>query len=195
MVPLPESLTCPRCGNTAPPRLEPHAAGRTFICRQCGNSLEVDHAGQSYPPPENPDHLRGNPTFGAISYPLGLACTSITLHPHISSIRVLGSTLTPSKPNKTITFLVYHQPFPNPNLSFRDVRRRADTTVRYIYAIEIASHDPVVTDLPSPEMRKLTTLIVRETCTISGYTIRDRRGSRPIYPPGTILATPLAPAH
>ena len=172
-----------------------HAAGRTAICRVCGNTIEFDHAGHHHSPPENPDHFHGNPTFGPLSYPLRLACTRITLHKHSSNLRILDLTVTPSHPVGTVDFLVYHQPFRQPNLSLRDVRIRSNPTVRYVYAVEMTPYDAALANPLSRQHRQLKTLILKEACAISGYTLREGRRPWALCAPGTILATPLAPAR
>ena len=56
------------------------------------------------------------------TYPVGLACTAIELHEYPTGVRIRPFTITPPEPSQIYTFFVYHQPFREPQLSFRDVR-------------------------------------------------------------------------
>jgi hypothetical protein len=56
------------------------------------------------------------------TYPVGLACTAIELHEYPIGVRIRPFTITPPEPSQIYTFFVYHQPFREPQLSFRDVR-------------------------------------------------------------------------
>ena len=139
--------------------------------------------------------MKPTPTSAPLSYPLGLACTPIRARKHVTAVRILDFFLTPSDTAETITFLVYHQPFLKPHLSFRDVRHRGARDVRYIYAVEVVPYDPALATLPTRQDRQLRTLIQQEASRISGFTLKETRPSWPISQQGTILATPLAPAR
>ena len=188
------ALTCPKCGNSGPPASELHPGGRPIICRICGCSLATDHGGQFYIPPENPEDILATPTSGPLSYPVGLACTLVDLHEYPTAIRIRPFTITPPEPSETYTFFVYHQPFRQPQLSFRDVRHRGSSNARYIYAAEMIPYSPGIAAPSAKHNRRLKNLILQEASRLSSFTLRETSHPWPICPPGTILATPLTPA-
>ena len=128
------------------------------------------------------------------TYPVGLACTPIRIHEYPTGVRIRPFTITTPEPSETYTFLVYHQPFRQPQLSFRDVRHRGSSNARYIYAAEMAPYDPAVAAPTAKHNRRLKNLLTQEASRLSGFTLKDTPPPWPIFPPGTILATPLAPA-
>ena len=130
----------------------------------------------------------------ADTYPVGLACTPVEIHEYPTGVRIPPFTITPPEPSETYTFFVYHQPFRQPQLSFRDVRHRGSSDARYIYAAEMAPYEPAIAVSTAKHNRRLKNLLLQEASRLSGFTLRETPNPWPISPPGTILATPLAPA-
>ena len=96
---------------------------------------------------------------------------------------------------QTYTFFIYHQPFRDPQLSFRDVRHRGSSNARYIYAAEMTPYDPGIAAPTAKHNRRLKNVLLQEASRLSGFTLRETHHPWPISPPGTILATPLVPAR
>ena len=127
------------------------------------------------------------------TYPVGLACTPVELLEYPTGVRIRPFTITPPEPSETYTFFVYHQPFREPQLSFRDVRYRGSSDAKHIYAAEMAPYNPDIAVPTAKHNRRLRNLL-QEASRLSGFTLRENRHPWPIFPPGTILATPLPPA-
>ena len=96
--------------------------------------------------------------------------------------------------SQTYTFFIYHQPFRDPQLSFRDVRHRGSSNARYIYAAEMAPTTRPSRLPTAKHNRRLKNLLLQEASRLSGFTLRETPHPWPISPPGTILAKTLAPA-
>ena len=190
---MPPNLRCPKCANSAPSTLQFTTGSHTIVCHLCGHSFDTDQSGDPHVLPENTEDLRTTTTSGPLSYPVGLACTLVDLHEYPTAIRIRPFTITPPEPSETYTFFVYHQPFRQPQLSFRDVRNRGSSDARYIYAAEMAPYNQDIAAPTAKHNRRLKNLLLQEASRLSGFTLRDTRHPWPISPPGTILATPLAP--
>ena len=128
------------------------------------------------------------------TYPVGLACTRIVLYKYHSGFAGYGLLITPTHPRETLTFLVYHQPYPRPIFSLRPSSSLTTPGVRYVYAAEMVPYDPELADPDARHYRRLKRLVLQEASLISGLTLRDTRQSWDIYPPGAAPATPRAPA-
>ena len=126
-----------------------------------------------------------------LPYPVGIACTRITLHKYDSGYERPGFLITSAHPTDILTFLVYHQPYHRPVHSSRPSRSPTTPGVRYIYAAEMIPYDPKVADPKARHYRHLKRLILQATSLFSGLTLKDTRTSWNIHPPGTALATPL----
>ena len=186
------NLRCPKCANSAPSTLQ--LTTHATVCHLCGHSFETDQSGDPHVPPENPEDLLTTPAPDPLSYPVGLACTPIRIHEYPTGVRVRPFTITPPEPSDTYTFHVYHQPFRQPQLSFREVRQRGSSDARYIYAAEMTPYNPGIATPSAKHNRRLKNLLIQEASRLSGFTLRETPHPWPISPPGTILAKTLAPA-
>ena len=142
---------------------------------------------------QNPGLTGTKSATDRLPYPVGIACTRITLHKYDSGYEGRGLFITPAHPTDILTFLVYHQPYPRPVHSPRPSRSPTTPGVRYIYAAEKIPYDPEVADHTARHYRHLKRLILQVTSLFSGLTLKDTRNSWNIHPPGTALATPLDP--
>lgn len=184
---------CPKCKTTEPPRAEAHAADTTLICTQCGRAEEYDRQGRIYTHPADgpPDPAAASHDYP--TYPLMLACTTITLHRHQHAVRLNMAYVTDSDPTP-VTIRIYHQPFRNPILSFRVTRAKPQPGVAYIYAAEMDPYEKDIFSGMTRQPKDLRLLIQRTGTQASGLDLRNGSGSWHICPPGTILASPLAPS-
>ena len=96
--------------------------------------------------PEEPEPIKANPTCGPLSYPSGLACIRVEFHRYQTGVRIHELLITPLWSRETLTLLVHHQPFRQPQLSLRPSRARSTPGVRYIYAAEMVPYDPELAD-------------------------------------------------
>ena len=55
-------------------------------------------------------------------------------------------------------------------------------------------YSPSIAAPSAKHTRRLKNLLLQEASRLSGFTLRETFHPWPIYPPGTILTTPLAPA-
>ena len=181
---------CPKCQTTEPPRAEPHAAGTTLTCPQCGRTEEYDRQGRPY---AHPAQDLSSVTHDHPTYPLMLACTTITLHRHQHAVRLNTAYVTDSEPTP-VTIRIYHQPFRTPVLSFRATRAKPQPGVAYIYAAEMDPYEKDIFSGMTRQPKDLRLLIQRKGTQVSGLDLRNGSGSWHICPPGTILVSPLAPS-
>ena len=128
------------------------------------------------------------------SYPVGLACTTVEIHEYPAGVRIRPFTITPPGRSETYTFHIYHQPFRQPQLSFREVRERGSSDAKCIYAAEMTPYNPGIATPSAKHNRRLKNLLIQEASRLSGFTLRETPHPWPISPPGTILAKALAPA-
>ena len=111
------------------------------------------------------------------TYPFGLACTPVELHRYQTGVQVHELLIIPPGPRETLTFLVYHQPFRQPQFSHKPSRARGTPDVRYIYAAEMVPYDPELADPASRHCRHLKRLVLQEASLISALTLRETRHS------------------
>ena len=107
------------------------------------------------------------------TYPGNLACTTAELHEYSAGVRTSPFTITPPGRSETYTFHVYHQPFRQPQLSFREVRQRASSDARYIYPAEMIPYSPGIADPSAKHTRQLKNLLLQEESRLSGFTFRE----------------------
>ena len=120
--------------------------------------------------------------------------TVLVLHKYQTGVAAYGLLITPTHPRETLTFLVYHQPSRRPVFSLRPSSLLTAPTIRYVYAAEMVPYDPEVANPAARHYRRLKRLTLQEASRLSGLPLKEPRHPWHIYPPGTDLATPRAPA-
>ena len=185
--------TCPRCATPTGWKEEPHEAGTTVTCINCGHSLEYDPSGRPYTPDLDQIPKPAYVPHDTTSYPMMLACSTITLHKHRHAVRLNNAYVTDAAPIP-VTMRVYHQPFRSPVLTFRPTRAKPQPGVSYIYAVEMDPYEEDIFTRMTRQPKDVRLLIQRVATEQTGLDMRT--GSTPwhICPPGTMLSTPLAPA-
>ena len=184
---------CPKCRSTHPPKAETHTAGTTLTCTVCGHTQELDRTGRPYTHPQDQPPDPTSSTHQTTTYPLYLACVSISLLKHHMAVHLNDTYVTASNAIPVLV-RVYHQPFRTPILSFRPTRAQIQPGRAYIYAAE---RDPYERDYftgMTRQPRDLRVLIQKVAAEVSGLDLRSTSVPWPICPPATIINSPLAPA-